>query len=80
MKKSYHNKLKTILHLAITDITKRSHMMQLKTFCKTKKMYYTACFHMIYIYILSAQIFIYKHAYHHHMHLFHNTYTCKIFT
>ena len=35
---------------------------------------------MIYIYILSAHICIYKHTYHHHMCLFHNTNTCKIFT
>ena len=51
MKKSYHNKLKTIWHLAITYATKRTHIMQLWTFAKTKSIYYTTCLlYDIYIY------------------------------
>ena len=56
-KKSYHNKLKTILHLPITDITKRTHVMQLWTFCKTKNMYNTAC--LLYdIYMYSQHTYV----------------------
>ena len=80
MKKSYHNKLKSILHLAITDITKRTHMMQLWTFGKTKKNVQYSMFAVWYIYVFSAHLCICKYTYHQDMCLFHNTYTCKILT
>ena len=80
MKKSYHNKLKTILHLAITDLTKKTSYNATLNFWQNQKHVQYSMFAVWYIYVSSAHLCICKYTYHHHMSLFENTYSCKILT